>query len=130
MSQSIHDERVLMVTVICSRIQPYLGMNIEVVDHQVAVDMIFYIEQLLSEVQAVGNYNTPAIKEFFQPSKESPLLDDVGRQKFDTIVAKLLYLAKRLQPDLLTATSFLCTRVKQPTKADQCKTTTGSYSLC
>ena len=119
-----------MVTVICSRIQPYLGMNIEVVDNQVAVDMIFYIEQLLSEVQAVGNYNTPAIKELFQPSKESPLLDDVGRQKFDTIVAKLLYLAKRLQPDLLTATSFLCTRVKQPTKADQRKTTTGSNSLC
>jgi hypothetical protein len=35
------------------------------------------------------------------------------------IVAKLLYLAKRARPDILTITSFLCTRVKSPTKLDQ-----------
>jgi len=45
-------------------------------------------------------------------SKESLLLDDAGKKKFHTVVAKLLYLAKRVQPDLLTATSFLCMRVK------------------
>ncbi len=33
---------------------------------------------------------------------------------FHTTVAKLLYLAKRACPDILTATSFLCTRVKSP----------------
>jgi len=107
------------ITVICNKVQFYLGMNIEIADHQVTVDMIFYIEQLLTEVQIVKTYNTPAVKECFQPSKESLLLDDAGKKKFHTVVAKLLYLAKRVQPDLLTATSFLCMRVKQPTKADQ-----------
>jgi hypothetical protein len=31
-----------------------------------------------------------------------------------TMVAKLLFLAKRARPDILTAVSFLCTRVKKP----------------
>jgi hypothetical protein len=30
------------------------------------------------------------------------------------MVAKLLFLSKRAQPDILTAVSFLCTRVKKP----------------
>ncbi len=33
----------------------------------------------------------------------------------------MLYLAKHARPDILTATSFLCTRVTKPTKADQRK---------
>ncbi len=51
----------------------------------------------------------------------SVVLDIDEKCKFHTIMAKLLYLAKRVRPDILTATSFLCTRVKQPTKADQQK---------
>jgi hypothetical protein len=43
----------------------------------------------------------------------------MAQKKFHTIVAKLLYLAKRARPD--TATSFLCTRVTKPTKSDQRK---------
>lgn len=64
---------------------------------------------------------TPAVKKCFHATKESPPLDDAGKQKFHTIVAKLLCLAKLARPDLLTATSFLCRRVKQSTKTDQPK---------
>jgi CMP-N-acetylneuraminic acid synthetase len=37
------------------------------------------------------------------------------------VVAKLLYLAKRVRPDILTAVSFLCTKVTKPTTEDQQK---------
>jgi hypothetical protein len=39
------------------------------------------------------SYNTPAVKECFHARKDSPPLDGVGKQKFHTIVAKLLYLS-------------------------------------
>jgi hypothetical protein len=71
---------------------------------------------LLSSFDNVKECTTPAVK-----VKDSPGLDDEGKQRFHTIMAKLLYLAKRARPDILTATSFICTRVKQPTKTDQKK---------
>jgi hypothetical protein len=37
------------------------------------------------------------------------------------MVAKLLYLAKRVRPDILTTISFLATRVKEPTFQDSIK---------
>ena len=37
---------------------------------------------------------------------------------FHTIVAKLLYLAKRTRPDILTVISVLCGRVSEPTVKD------------
>ena len=40
---------------------------------------------------------------------------------FHTNVAKLLFLAKQVRPDILTAVSFLCTRVSQPDKDDERK---------
>ncbi len=67
-------------------------------------------------------YNTPAIKECFQAKPtDSPLLNADAQKQFHTIVAKLLYLAKHAHPDILMVTSFLCTRVKSPTKSDQKK---------
>jgi hypothetical protein len=49
------------------------------------------------------------------------VLDAAAQKKFHTIVAKLIYLAKRARPDILTATSFLCTRVTKPSKSDRRK---------
>jgi hypothetical protein len=43
-------------------------------------------------------------------------LEVTQRQRFHTVVAKILYLVKR--PDLLLVTSFLASRVKQPTEQD------------
>jgi hypothetical protein len=111
------------ISVVCEKVQSYLGMNIEVQDHAVIVDIHYYIDQLLSEVPSkLTNYKTPAAKECFQVKMmNSPLFDIEAKKKFHTIVAKLLYLAKFTRPDLLTVTSFLCTKVKMPTKKDQVK---------
>ena len=42
-------------------------------------------------------------------------------KKFHTVVAKLLYLAKRTRIDILLAIAYLCTRVKSPTTGDLTK---------
>jgi hypothetical protein len=105
------------ITVTKGRVQSYLGMNIEMSEHKISVSMSYYTQQLLQDFGKIREYSTPATKEIFQPTT-SIVLDVDAKRNFHTIVAKLLYLAKRARPDILTATSFLCTRVKQPTKAD------------
>jgi hypothetical protein len=108
------------ITVDKGNIQSYLGMNIRVEKHQIMIDMSYYTQQLLEEFQNSQNYTTPAIKECFTTSS-SPMLDENGRKRFHTVMVKLLYLAKRARPDILTSVSFLCTKVTKPTKADQQK---------
>jgi hypothetical protein len=111
------------ITVICDKVQSYLGMNIEMQEHAIILDMHYYIEQLLSNVLSnLTSYKTLATKECFQTAmNNSPLLDIEAKKTFHTIVAKVLYLAKRTRPDLLTVVCFLCTKVKTPTKRDQSK---------
>jgi hypothetical protein len=50
-----------------------------------------------------------------------PELDKAAKERFHTFVAKLLYLAKRVRPDILTAVAFLASRVQSPTTDDQAK---------
>ncbi len=63
----------------------------------------------------------PGNKSYFILNHESTGLFEVQRKIFHTTTAKLLYLAKRARPDILTVTSFLCTRVKAPTEEDLTK---------
>jgi hypothetical protein len=60
--------------------------------------------------------STPGGREMFQAALKSELLDEEKSGWYHTVIAKLLYLAKRARPDILTVVSFLCTRVTQPTK--------------
>jgi hypothetical protein len=71
------------ITVVCEKVQSYLGMNIEVQDHAVIVDMQYYINQLLSQVPStLTKYKTPAVKEYFQATTaDSPLLDIKTKKK-------------------------------------------------
>jgi hypothetical protein len=62
---------------------------------------------------------TPATHMLFTIDENSMSLKD--REKFHSIVAKLLYLGKRGRPDILLAVQFLCTRVKAPTMEDAAK---------
>jgi hypothetical protein len=100
--------------------QSYLGMNIHVKKNCIEIDMSYYTRQLLDEFQPKQAYMTPAVKECFKYTS-SAALDVGGQKRFHTMVAKLLYLAKRARPDILTAVSFLCTKVTKPTKEDQQK---------
>jgi hypothetical protein len=63
---------------------------------------------------------TPALEDLFDPGEEE-LLPPVERDNYHSTVAKLLYLSKRVRPDLLTAVTYLTTRTVKPTANDQMK---------
>jgi hypothetical protein len=48
-------------------------------------------------------------------------VEETDRKFFHTVVAKLLYLGKRIRPDILLTVSFLCTRVTKVTERDMIK---------
>ena len=57
----------------------------------------------------------------FDVDSESPLLEGKEFDTFQSIVAKLLYVAIRARLDMLLPVAFLCTRVTKSTKQDQMK---------
>lgn len=65
-----------------------------------------------------------------EDGEQSQLLTTEQAKEFHSLVAKLLYLAKRTRPDILTAVSFLTTRVKAPTRLDQDKLMRVLKYLC
>jgi hypothetical protein len=56
---------------------------------------------------------TPAADDLFSIG-ESSNLDTRRAEQLHTFAAKGLFACKRARPDIHTATTFLCTRVKQP----------------
>lgn len=98
----------------------YLGMHFTFEENAVTVDMQGYEAEVLAAHDVNGVSTSPASRDLFLLT-ESQDLDAEAKGKFHTVVAKLAYLAKRTRPDILTAVSFLSTRVQSPTKADESK---------
>jgi hypothetical protein len=94
-------------------------MQLEFADGQVRVDMSSYVDKVLADYpKVVEDRRVPGRKGVFLVAQDSV---DVGvneRQLFHTIMAKLLYLAKRARLDIIAVVSFLCIRVKAPTLED------------
>jgi len=87
--------------------QSYLGMEIEVTK--------------LLEGMEVKQFESPGTKDTFVVDECSKKLAENDRKDFHSRTAKLLYLAKRARPDILTVAIFLCTRVQGATVEDQRK---------
>eukprot|EP00975_Prorocentrum_lima_P013160 2794023-Prorocentrum_lima.AAC.1 len=82
---------------------------------QVAIDMSNYVRETVNDWNdEIGNSNmvTPAASDLFVIDESAQELDKHMQVRFYTAVQKLLYLAKRARPDILTAVAFLTTRVK------------------
>ncbi len=93
----------------------YLGMQLIWSAEQVIFDMKYYLQQVLEGVQGLQRKSIPGGRETFQVTAG---IESVGTQQvgwYHMITTKLLYLAKRACPDILT---FLCTRVTGPTAED------------
>ena len=71
----------------------------------------------------IGEADTPACQHLFRIREESdsPLLTDLERERYHSVSAQLLYLSKRVRPDLLVTVSFLTKRVLNPQRDDQLK---------
>ena len=79
-----------------------------------------YIAELLLLADVKGTVATPATDKLYIIS-ESAILDSERAEYYHSIVAKILYLSKRVRPDLLTALGFLTKRVREPTEEDMLK---------
>ena len=99
-------------------VQEYLGMTTDYrVKGKVSFSMPQYIEDLLAECPdsiMKGSSATPAANYLFQTNENAEKLNAMDAVLYHHLVAKLLYLGKRTRPGLLTAISFLCTRIQSP----------------
>ena len=97
----------------------YLGM---VFDRsrsgEARVTMKGYVDDLLSGSGIPGVARSPATEGLFNV-REKPTVAEERRAKFHSLVAKILYLAKRTKPKCLPATAFLATRVTRCTEDDE-----------
>jgi Reverse transcriptase (RNA-dependent DNA polymerase) len=94
----------------------YLGMTIDMsTKGEARITMKGYVEDVLLSAGGRGTAATPATEGLFDVREEADTVSEEVRTWFHCIVAKLLYLAKRVRPECLTAVSYLATRV---TKCD------------
>ena len=107
------------------RIINCIGMTFDYSKHGcVRITMANYINEVLEGCTDMsGKSQTPAHSNLFdiRPIEASPLLTDEDKERFHSVTAQLLYLAKRVRPDLLVAVAFLTKRVSAPQKCDQGK---------
>jgi len=98
----------------------YLGMTFDWrAEGKCKITMDGYVEELLTEYNEIEGVSTsPATNDLFKISEKSDILEEHEREYYHTLTAKLLYLGKRVRPDILTAISFLAKRVQQPTEED------------
>jgi histone deacetylase 1/2 len=115
-------EQYKSITINDGVIHSYLGMSLDFSnDKQVKITMAGYINELLKQHYVEGITTTPANLNLFKINTNSKSLNNNERENFHSIVAKLLYLAKRVRADILVSTIFLTTRVNNPTEEDWSK---------
>ena len=92
-------------------------------DRTVTIQMKDYLQESIDEsgLNIVHEAATPAKGSLFDVDSESPLLEGEEFDTFQSVVAKLLYVAIRARLDMLLPVAFLCTRVTKSTKQDQMK---------
>ena len=110
------------VTVKQGHVHSYLGMEFDFGSPgRVSVKMSGYTKDVIAFANVSSNSRTPAGESLFVIDDRSPLLSKGDAEHFHSLVAKLLYLAKRTRPDILCSVSFMSTRVKSPTAQDMKK---------
>ena len=97
----------------------YLGMVFDL-SHagEARVSMKGYVEDLLTGSGISGVARSPATEGLFDVRAVTAVTEE-RRAKFHSLIAKILYLAKRTKPECLTAISFLATRVTKCTPDDE-----------
>jgi hypothetical protein len=96
----------------------FLGMNITNFHDNIFVDMCRFEHEACTVWGATGGISTPADHSIFTDDLESILLPPARAKLFHACAAKLLFLAKRSRPDILTAISVCCAHVTAPREQD------------
>jgi hypothetical protein len=106
------------------KIHDYLGMTLDfTTPGTVVVTMVDYITAILKDApdDMLGLAVTPAARHLFQVNSTPVMLNKSKAEIFVHLVMQLLYLAQRSRPDIRTAVSFLCTRLRRPDVDDYAK---------
>ena len=101
------------------KVHSYLGQSFDFRrEGECKVSMVGYTSDLLEDYKVTGKRVTPAAENLFEINDSMERLPDAASKVFHSRVAKLLYLAMRVRPDILLAVSFLSTRVTKSTQED------------
>ena len=115
------------LTVTKGKVHDYLGINIDYSNNEyVKFTMYNFLEDVLSEARPDmnGRSKWPANAKLFDVDVTSTKLNVRDQDYFHWMVARLLFVAKRAQPDIQVAVAFLCTRVSSPSQQDYNKLST------
>ena len=82
------------------------------------VSMDQYVSDFLKEYEVSGTVSSPATDRLFSIDADSQLLDLTRKDQLRSRVAKVLFSAKRVRPDILPVVGWLATRVTAPTEQD------------
>jgi hypothetical protein len=115
-------KRYKTITVHEGCVHSYLGMRFEFADEgRVKVTMDGYIADVLSDCEVTRGQKTPAGADLFEIDPDSPLLSESASAEFHSRTARLLYLGKKVRPDILLPVNFLNTRTQKATEQDMAK---------
>ena len=95
----------------------YLGMEIINCEDGININMNNYVHKTLEEFGEPKMFNSPSSPNPHMIDGHQPLQLQ-SREKFHSTVARLLYLAKRVRPDILFTVSILSSKVKEPLQRD------------
>jgi hypothetical protein len=100
----------------------YLGMTFDFLeDGEVSVTMDNMVNGILDDSGVSSVRETPAGENLFVVREEATRLSTEESQYFHSYVARLMYLAKRVRPECMTAISFLATRINECDEDDMKK---------
>jgi hypothetical protein len=89
----------------------YLAMTFDFSNPgEVRVTMKKLVDDIIAGCGVTDERSTPATDELFNVRDDAGQLDQKQKDYFRSYVAKLLYIAKRVRPEMLAAVSFLTTR--------------------
>ena len=107
--------------IVRGKVLDYVGMSFDfTIPGEVKVTMANCINDILGDCGAIKTAATPAASILFDV-RETTKATTSESKWFHTTTAKLLYLAKRVRPECLTAVAFLSTRINECDQDDLSK---------
>jgi hypothetical protein len=101
----------------------YWGIDMCFKDKKLQLSMVGYLHEIVEEFpyEIAGKVATPAAPHLFDKDENGIPLSADDSKIFHQVVAKVLWAATRVRPDLLTALSYITCQVKSPDQDDMKK---------
>ena len=100
----------------------FLGMTFDfTMNGKVKVTMKRLVDEIIAGCGVILERKTPAADHLFDVNESAAKLKESERDYFRSYTAKLLYIGKRVKPEMMTAISFLSTRANSPDVDDLAK---------